>query len=654
MLLDDQTEALDFAKRNVDLESGDAERSRAATLVVEERGAGAKDALGLLLVVDGEALASYSLEVVEELVEGAKGLGRVHPHAGLGDERAYLVVVHLGEDRLAGGSAVGRLALAEGGVEPNRTAAVDAFEEDRVAVLVHRESCGHPRGARQLAQRGEPELADGGLLADEVAQAQEAEPQSVARTDVEGSQQPRRCEGARERECGALGHAELLGHLGDPQSGRARVGHELQEGRRPGDRLDTVTIVRRVIVRHRTTQYGNSVNFATTSLDARRETCLDVVIITDKRFVMPNRRQAIAERSTDALARANALRERHDAPALLATRPGTVNWITGGLSDPIDLTAASDPVWALVSDAGRTLITTEIEAPRLANDFDVASLGWELVGVPWFEPSAARDVVAQRLGRDVARVLCDSEVLGVDATAEIVATRMVLSAGERDDLRELGRDTARALACGIDSWRPGSSTDFEVAGEVARELERVGAKAVCLIVGGDDRLRALRHPLAIGATLDEAVMAVVVARRGGLHVATTRLAVRRGDDPIVALVDELEPVNAAVLAASTPAHTWGEAVDALAESYRNAGHEGAWREHYQGGPIAFEQREFELAPGQGGSPYWDLRCELNTALAWNPSLRGGAKIEDTYLVGEGGLELVTVSGSEDERVKVVG
>lgn len=378
------------------------------------------------------------------------------------------------------------------------------------------------------------------------------------------------------------------------------------------------------------------------------------MIITDKRSVMPNRRQSIDDRLVDALVRATALRERHDASAVLMTRPGSVNWITGGLSDPIDITAPLDPVWALVTDDSRMLITTEIEAPRLAGDFDVSSMGWELVGVPWFEPLAARDVVAERLGRDVARVLCDSDALGVDATSEIVATRMVLSSGERDDLRELGRDAARALERGIDSWRPGTSTDFEVAGEVARELERVGAKAVCLIVGGDDRLRTLRHPLAIGATLDEAVMAVVVARRGGLHVAATRLAVRRADDPIIALVNELEGVHAGVLDASTPAHSWGEAVGALAEGYRLAGHEGAWREHYQGGPIAFEQREFELAPGQSDSAYWDLRCEVNTAVAWNPSLRGGAKIEDTYLVGEGGLELVTVSGNEDERVKVVG
>ena len=378
------------------------------------------------------------------------------------------------------------------------------------------------------------------------------------------------------------------------------------------------------------------------------------MIITDKRSVMPNRRRAVTERCVDALARANELRQHHAGAALLLTRPGAVNWITGGLSDPIDLSSSSDPVWALVGNQRRALITTEIEAPRLVRDFDVATMGWDLVSVPWFEANAWRDAVTNYLSGEAKSLVSDAVGFGVDITTEIVATRMVLSSGERDELRELGRVAARALDQGIASWRPGVSRDFDVAGEIAGEIERAGAKAVCLIVGGDDRLRTLRHPLAIGEVVHDAVMAVVVARRGGLHVAATRLAVRRDDDPLIQLVQELDPINDAILNASRPGSSWGEMITALAQSYRHAGKEGAWRQHYQGGPIAFEQREFELAPGQSASPYWDLRCEVNTAVAWNPSLDGGAKIEETYLVGTKGLELVTVSESGNERVKVVG
>ena len=368
---------------------------------------------------------------------------------------------------------------------------------------------------------------------------------------------------------------------------------------------------------------------------------------------MPNRKSRIGERSIAARARTSAIRETHDGRPLLLTRPGAVNWVTGGLSDPIDITASADPVWALEADQRRALITTVIEAPRLVHDFDPASSGWDVIGVPWYDPGAAL-----RAAVDFARVskddlLSDIPSVGLDVTTDIVIARMVLSEPEQADLRALGAVVAGALDAGIDAWRPGMTTDFEVAGAVNQELERHGAKAVCLIVGGDERLRSLRHPLAIGDVVHDALMAVVVARRAGLHVAATRLAVRRANDPIVALVSQLESVEASVLRASNPGHTWGEAVETLATAYASIGHEGAWREHYQGGPIAFEQREFELAPGQSDSPFWDLACVPATAVAWNPSLRGGAKIEETYLIGKDGFEILTASGPRRERVRVI-
>lgn len=372
--------------------------------------------------------------------------------------------------------------------------------------------------------------------------------------------------------------------------------------------------------------------------------CLYDVINTDKRFVMPNTKWRIGERTDAVRSRISALRARFDERPLLLTRPGSVNWATGGLSDPIDLTSPRDPVWVVETNRGRTLITTQIEAPRLARDFDLAALGWNIIAVPWYVADAPLEAASAFGGLSPENFLSDLEGTGRDISTEIVAERMTLSSPERDDLRSLGTDVGDALGAGIDSWRPGRSTDFDVAAAVSAELERRGAKAVCLIVGGDERMRQLRHPLAVGAVIDDAVMAVVVARRGGLHAAATRIAVCRDDDPIIALTNEIGAVHRDVLAASRPGGTWGGAVEALARGYESIGRAGAWREHYQGGPIAYEQREFELAPGQDASPFWGLTCEAGTAVAWNPSAQGGAKIEETYLVGADGAELVTATG----------
>ena len=78
---------------------------------------------------------------------------------------------------------------------------------------------------------------------------------------------------------------------------------------------------------------------------------------------------------------------------------------------------------------------------------------------------------------------------------------------------------------------------------------------------------------------------------------------------------------------------------------RDIGARGAWREHYQGGPIGYRQREFELvAHAERSSRWFDTPLADGHALAWNPSVAGGGKCEDTYLARDGGLRRLTDSG----------
>ena len=85
----------------------------------------------------------------------------------------------------------------------------------------------------------------------------------------------------------------------------------------------------------------------------------------------------------------------------------------------------------------------------------------------------------------------------------------------------------------------------------------------------------------------------------------------------------------------------GQALSALDAGYAREGAAGGWAGHYQGGPIGFAQREFEIAPCQHDSRWYSTRIEAGHAVAWNPSLPGGAKAEDTYLVHPSGMERVT-------------
>jgi Xaa-Pro dipeptidase len=371
---------------------------------------------------------------------------------------------------------------------------------------------------------------------------------------------------------------------------------------------------------------------------------LDACINSDTRFVLPNRESRVRQRADASHRVAQQLREQFENRSLLLTTPASVNWRTGGLSDPIDVTAGSDPVWVIDADAGSALITNEIEAPRLAHDFRVSELGWDVLTVPWFDDESRLTRACEYANVAPLELVSDTPGIGRTVKDELTRARLVLSDAEQEDLRDLGALAGSALGAGMDAWRPGITTDFEAASVISAALETDGARAVCLIVGGDDRLRSFRHPLAIGDVVNDALMAVVVAKRAGLHVAATRLCVRSADDEIVTLMKSLGSINDQVLAASLPGGTWGDTMIALALAYDDAGYPDVWREHFQGGPIGFEQREFELAPTQIDSPFWPVERRVGTAVAWNPSLRGGAKIEETYLMGER-LELLTATPS---------
>jgi Xaa-Pro dipeptidase len=334
------------------------------------------------------------------------------------------------------------------------------------------------------------------------------------------------------------------------------------------------------------------------------------------------------------------------AEGLVLTGPAAVAWACGGVAPPVDRTAAVDLVWAVFTARGSWLITTNVEAERIRAEYDPAAHGFDgLAEVPWYTPSRFVDAALDLAGVPAHRLSSDGHPsFGIDAADDVIALRLALSAPERDELADLGAAAAHSLQASLAQWRPGER-DLDIQARCAALLEAAGADTPVLIVGGDDRLERYRHPMAIGAPVRRRAMAVVVARRSGMHVALTRFAAAGPRDrEYDALRRRVLAIEDAVLAASNQAATYGTAVEALAAGYVAAGAEGEWTRHYQGGPIGFAQREFEIAPGQTSSRWYSQPVEAWQAVAWNPSLPGGAKAEDTYLVmPDGSLTLVSTA-----------
>lgn len=349
-----------------------------------------------------------------------------------------------------------------------------------------------------------------------------------------------------------------------------------------------------------------------------------------------------AEHVREVASRLRRLAAQRGVAGIVLSGPAAVAWASGGMNTAIDRALPVDMMWVAVSEKAQILVTTEVELPRVLADSDPETCGFSVVSVPWYDPDGFVRSCAGYLGSAPVDLGSDGHpAFGADLSEDLVMSRLALTKYARDGLRSLGRDTTFALEAALKSWRPGTS-DREVQAELVRHLELSGAEGVVVLVAGDERVAALRHPLALGRPAFDRMMAVVVSRRGGLNVAATRFVAAEGPSPeLQERLRAVRQIEAAVLEASAAGATYGEATLRLVEAYAKAGHAEAWREHWQGGPIGYSTREFEIAPGLEESKFWSIEVAPGHALAWNPSLRGGAKVEDTFLVTDAGLECVT-------------
>jgi len=336
------------------------------------------------------------------------------------------------------------------------------------------------------------------------------------------------------------------------------------------------------------------------------------------------------------LAAARGLMARRGLAALVLQGTDGVAWITDGLTNRIEAGNPASAAWVVVTADAAHVITTNVELPRLAAEGGLDA--FELHGVDWFADGFAS--LAEELADAPASSIGG---LGADVADDVIELRLALTESEQARLAALAVDATAALEGAVREWTPGE-LDVEVQGRVAAALEAAGAFGACLIVGGDDRVERFRHPLACARPVQRLLMAVVVAERHGLHAAATRFAsAGRLTGSVGAARRAAAVVERAVLDASQAGATYGEALTALADGYADVGRPAAWREHYQGGPIGYRQREFEIVPTQVASRWFGAPISPGTALAWNPSVSGGGKCEDTYLVEEDGLRRLTAS-----------
>jgi peptidase M24-like protein len=297
---------------------------------------------------------------------------------------------------------------------------------------------------------------------------------------------------------------------------------------------------------------------------------------------------------------------------LVTSRPWDVRWLLCGRGRPVDVSAPDSPYTICLEEGSARVLFQDIERSRVAAEERLDELGYELAPYPWHEGHGLEqtDSVLDELRRE----LCPEEV---------------------ERYRAVGADTADAMRETLGALTP-ETAEADAAAELARQAGRRGLVPVVDLVAGKQRQKAHRHPLPTNAPLGSHALLAITTEREGLHVSMTRLiSFGRPPEELTRLVQACAEVDAAYIAASQPGATLGEVFAAGERAYAEQGFPEEWRGHHQGGLAGYRGREVFAAPGE------PARIPSCAALAWNPSIAGGAKSEDTVLVSDGEVEVVT-------------
>jgi Xaa-Pro dipeptidase len=327
------------------------------------------------------------------------------------------------------------------------------------------------------------------------------------------------------------------------------------------------------------------------------------------------------------------IRERRGRAALLRSR-ANVAWVTAGGQHHV-VNAANEGVGALlITSEHAWFLAPNIEAARLREE-ELTDLGLEVVEHDWW--------AFDGLGRSVTRLLPagSGPVLGdADLDSELRLRRSRLDPLDHERMARIGAFAAGAVEAALVAARRGQTEDTLAADLLGR---LPGVRAPVVLVAADDRISRFRHPLPTPRAIHDRVMLVLVAEAWGLHVALTRFREwRAGGRDLARRWAAVREVQATMHRATRPGVTLGAVLDQARHAYAGAGYPDEWRDHHQGGIIAYEGRERVAVPDD------PTTIEAGMALAWNPSI-AGVKLEDTVVVQADGSQRVVTTVDQPGR-----
>ncbi len=344
------------------------------------------------------------------------------------------------------------------------------------------------------------------------------------------------------------------------------------------------------------------------------------------------------------------------AGGLLLAAHHNIAWLTSGRHNRVDGTRETGTARLFVTAEGRRFVLANaIEMPRMLDEV-LAGLDYEPIEYSWTDdqdPAHAVHRATDLVGG--AAVAADWPLPGTTFVESAMSrVRAPLTEGDIGRYRALGAEAGRLMGDVSRALTPGDD-ERDISRAVVDAAASIRARAIVSLVGSDDRLRRYRHPVPAAVRWKHVVMLALCAERDGLVVSLSRIVAAGPPADLEPRTRAAGAVFGRLLDATRPGARAADLYAVAADGYREAGFPGEELKHHQGGAIGYRAREWVAHPRS------QEVVRERQAFAWNPTIEG-TKVEDTALVIDGRLEILTATpdwpsialGSPDRRIQASG
>ncbi|MGM9988272.1 MAG: M24 family metallopeptidase [Bacillaceae bacterium] len=312
------------------------------------------------------------------------------------------------------------------------------------------------------------------------------------------------------------------------------------------------------------------------------------------------------------------------------------SWLTNGAYNYIVRNIEQGVADLLVQQEKIYVIVDETECSRIIEEeLKNAPFTYEVVTCKWYED---KNEEVRRLIKDknvVSDCVFDHLLVVDDALA---AYRSILNKEEIERFRLLCQESATIVETICKHIERGM-TEHEIESLLVAACITKDIRPHVMLVSSDERLYKYRHPIPTHKKVEKQVMVVLCGERHGLVANVTRL-VHFGELTEQLIENQRKvAIISAVMMKSTKAGTRvGDVLLAGIKEYEKAGYGEDWKILHQGGLAGYKTREYLVTPNHNNM------IQHNQVYAWNPMI-SGVKCEDTFLVKEDGLEILTHTGN---------